>query len=213
MSLLMEPKSCSNIKGPTTKIYFNSSSCWVRTLLLLVCGIHILELTLKCYRWPKGLTKASTNLRWWLKVTYPRQKCVVVWTHFSIWTKCLGVAQCLPCIPLNLTPTPSVLNNKSASTRSDHQCWTRAVSGLKPTSNFNLLTSLHFPIHSSMKLPLQTHVFLTSFPYFPLLLEVHKPPVSPSVTFLASPLSQNTLLNSSSWQWLTSYSHSRKKFN
>lgn len=165
MSLLMEPKPCSIIKGPTTKIYFNSLSCWVQTLLLLVFGIHILELTLECYRRPKSLMKASTSLRWWLKVTYPRQKCVVVWTHFSIWTNCLGVAQCLPCIPLNLTPTPSVLNNKSASSTSDHQCWTRAVSELKPTSNFHLLTSLHFPIHSSMKLLKPTffsQVFLTS---------------------------------------------------
>jgi len=60
----MEPKPCNVIKGPTTKIYFNSSSCWVQTLLLLVSGIHILELTLGCYRRPEGLTEASTSLRW-----------------------------------------------------------------------------------------------------------------------------------------------------
>jgi hypothetical protein len=78
MSFLVEPKPCSIIKRPTTKIYFNSSSCWVQTLLLLVIGIHILELTLRCYRWPEGLMEASTSLRW----QTARKKCVVVWTNY-----------------------------------------------------------------------------------------------------------------------------------
>lgn len=142
MSFLMEPTPCSIFKGPTTKIYFNSSSCWVQTLLLLVSGIHILELTLGRYRWLEALSEASTSLRWRTESHICRKECVVVWTHFSIWTNCQGVAQCLPCIPLNFTSTLSVLNNESASTRSDHQCWARAVSRLKPKNDFHLLTSL-----------------------------------------------------------------------